>query len=92
MTDVPSSQAGSAAILVAEEEVLVRFAVADYLRACGYRVIEVASGEEALLTIRTSEVKFDAVLCDAELPFGLKRFDLAQWIRSHRTGAPPISS
>ena len=50
-----------------DEEVLIRFAIADYLRDCGYRVIEAASGKEAMLVIEKSDLKIDIVLCDAAL-------------------------
>jgi CheY-like chemotaxis protein len=30
-------------ILIVEDEILIRMVIADYLRSCGYRVIEAAS-------------------------------------------------
>ncbi|MGA7326755.1 MAG: response regulator [Rhodomicrobium sp.] len=90
MTAAPSSSAGPATILVVDDDVLVRFAIADYLRDCGYRVIEGASGKEAIRVIEKSDVNVDVVLCDAELTGGVNGFNLAQWIRANRTGLPVI--
>ncbi len=90
MTDVPRSPASSATILLVDAEVLVRFAIADYLRDCGYRVIEASSGKDALLVIEKSDVKVDIVLCDAALKGKVNGFILAQWIRTHRAGLPVI--
>ena len=35
-------------VLVVEDEILIRVVIADYLRSCGYRVIEAASGEDVV--------------------------------------------
>ena len=67
----------SSTILVVDEEVLIRFAIADYLRDCGYRVIEAASGKEAMLVIEKSDLKIDIVLCDAALKGKVNELDLS---------------
>ena len=89
MTGAPPASPNST-ILVVDEEVLIRFAIADYLRDCGYRVIEAASGKEAMLVIEKSDVKIDIVLCDAALKGKVNGFTLAQWIRTNRTDMPVI--
>lgn len=67
-------------ILVVDADLLVRTPLAEYLRECGYLVIEAANGVEAkaLLTDRASTV--DIVLADVG---GEDRngFALARWIR-----------
>ena len=73
---------------VVDEEVMVRFAIADYLRDCGYRVIEAASGKEAMLVMGTPDVPVDIVLCDAALKGEMNGFALAQTLRTHRPGIP----
>jgi DNA-binding NtrC family response regulator len=90
MIAAPASQDSSARILVVDEEVLVRFALADYLRDCGYRVIEAASGEEARTVIEKSDVKIDIVLCDAGLKGKMSGFAFAQWVRTSRPGLPIV--
>lgn len=73
-------------ILVVEDEVLVRLVIAQYLRDCGYRVIEAAHADEALLVLRKSEVEVDVVFTDIEMPGSMDGFALAQWVRSNRPG------
>jgi DNA-binding NtrC family response regulator len=71
-------------ILVVEDEVLIRLVIAQYLRDCGYRVIEAANADEALLVLRKSELEIDVVFTDVEMPGSLDGFALAQWVRSNR--------
>lgn len=71
-------------IMVADGDVLVRHALADYLRGCGYRVIEVADCAEAEAVLDDPAVPVELVLCDARLGgngggFGLKRLARARW-------------
>lgn len=55
-------------VLIVEGEVLIRHALADYLRQCGFVVIEAASTDEALTVLQDTSLRIDAVLCDAEAP------------------------
>lgn len=71
-------------ILVVEDEVLIRLVIAQYLRDCGYRVIEAAHADEALLVLRKSEIAIDVVFTDVEMPGSMDGFALAQWMRSNR--------
>lgn len=70
-------------VLVIDSDVRVRSEIAAYLRDCGYRVIEVATGEEARQVFSAGEpVKI--VLVDAQLPGTLDGFAFAQWMRTHQ--------
>jgi CheY-like chemotaxis protein len=73
-------------ILVVEDEVLIRLVIAEYLRDCGYRVIEAVHADEALLVLRKSECAIDVVFTDIEMPGSMDGFALAQWVRSNRPG------
>ena len=73
-------------ILVVEDEVLIRLVIADYLRDCGYRVIEAAHADEALLVLRKAELAIDVVFTDVEMPGSMDGFALAQWVRNNRPG------
>jgi CheY-like chemotaxis protein len=73
-------------ILVVEDEVLVRMVICEYLRDCGYRVIEAAGADEAMLVLQQDDLAIDAVLSDVEMPGAMDGFALAQWIRLHRPG------
>jgi CheY-like chemotaxis protein len=67
--------------MVVEPDVLVRMTVAEYLRECGYRVVEAITGEEAL-NILDAGVKVDTVLSAVKLQGGMDAFALAQGIRN----------
>lgn len=73
---------GSDTVLLADGNVLVRAQIAEYLRACGFRVLEVRNAEEALLVLQRSAESIHVVLSDAEQGFVLSR-----WVRAH---APQI--
>jgi len=77
-------------VLIVEDEVLVRLAIADCLRECGYKVIEAATSDEAVQVLQEPTVKIDVILCDVSLPGGFDGFGLAQWVRAHRNGLPII--
>jgi CheY-like chemotaxis protein len=76
-------------VLVVEDEVLIRMSTADYLRGCGYHIIEVGSGDEAVAVLKT-DVRIDVVFTDVSMPGNLNGFGLAQWVRSERPGVRVI--
>ena len=78
------NQAEAPTILVVEDEVLIRLAVSDYLRDCGYRVVETGSGDEAVTILTKTDVRIDVVFTDVSMPGGLNGFGLAQWVRRER--------
>jgi len=71
-------------ILVAEDEVLIRYAICDYLRDCGYHVIEAGSGTEAISVLESNEIAVDLVFSDVQMPGSVDGFGLARWIREYR--------
>jgi DNA-binding NtrC family response regulator len=73
-------------ILLVEDEVLVRVPIAQYLRDCGYRVIEAVNAEEAMTVLSHKETVVDVVFSDIEMPGAVDGFGLAKWIREHRPG------
>lgn len=83
MTDKPNLQE---TILLVEDEVLVRAPIAQYLRDCGYRVIEAVNAEEAMTVLLHEETVVDVVFSDIEMPGPVDGFGLAKWIREHRPG------
>jgi CheY-like chemotaxis protein len=52
MPDRDSKPANIKTILVLDDDVLVRMPVVQFLRDCGYRVVEAASTDEAMATCR----------------------------------------
>lgn len=73
-------------ILLVEDEVLIRMPIAQYLRDCGYRVIEAVSADEAMTVLLHQETTIDVVFSDIEMPGSVDGFGLAKWIREHRAG------
>ena len=70
-------QAGeSRSLLVVDGDVLVRHVISDYLRTCGYVVIEAASMDEAVVVLEDATVIVGAVLCDVEAPGTRSAFEL----------------
>lgn len=70
-------------VLVVEDEILVRMVIADYLRDCGYRVIEAGNAREALTVLQSSE-QIDIVFSDVQMPGDMDGFGLARWIRQNQ--------
>lgn len=77
-------------ILVVEDEVLVRIVIAQYLRDCGYRVIEAASTDEAIAVLEQAEIVVDVVFTDVDMPGTMDGFGLARWARGNCPGAEVI--
>jgi CheY-like chemotaxis protein len=71
-------------ILVVDDEILIRLVIAEYLRDCGYQVIEAAHADEALLVLGQSERSIDVVFTDVEMPGSMDGFALARWVRANR--------
>ncbi|MHB8884094.1 MAG: response regulator [Methylovirgula sp.] len=71
-----------AGILIVEADVLVRHPLAEYLRECGYRVVEVADGAEARQVLAAPEAAIDIVLANVNAPKE-SGFGLAVWIRAN---------
>jgi DNA-binding NtrC family response regulator len=70
-------------IIVADSDVLVRHAISDYLRYCGYKVFEAASSDEARTILGEASVSVSAVLCDAQIAGSLNGFQLRAWMREN---------
>jgi CheY-like chemotaxis protein len=77
------------AVMVVESDVLVRMTVADYLRECGYRVVEAITGEEAL-GILGAGIKVDTILSAVKQQGAIDGFALAQRIREGFGGVEVI--
>lgn len=63
-------------LLIVDGDVLVRHVISDYLRSCGYVVIEAASTDEAMVVLSDRTTKVEAVLCDAQAPGTMNAFEL----------------
>ena len=70
-------QVGKATILLVEDETLLRAALRDTLCKLGYRVIEAASGSEALEVWKVRRLEIQLLFTDLMMPGGLNGFQLA---------------
>ena len=77
-------------ILVAEDEVLIRMTVSEYLRHCGYRVLEAANSDEALVILQKEDIQVDVLLTGIDMPGSMSGFGLSQWARTLRPGLEVI--
>jgi CheY-like chemotaxis protein len=71
-------------LLVVDGDVLVRHIIADYLRTCGYIVIEAASTDEAMIVLEDPTVGVEAALCDADAPGSQSAFQFRAWALQRR--------
>src|SRR3546814_3058625 len=74
-------------VLVAEDDTLVRIAIAEALRDAGFRVMEAASAAEALAYLEAAE-RVDLVFSDIQMPGSLDRFGLARRLRGPHPQLP----
>ena len=76
-------------ILVAEDEILIRAAVAEYLRKSGYTVVEAADATEAIAVFVSGE-PIDIVICDVNMPGTMDGLGLARWINRRHAALPVL--
>src|SRR6516164_6872334 len=76
-------------VLVVEDEILIRAAVAEYLRISGYTVVEAADAAEAIAVFVSGE-PIDVVICDVNMPGTMDGLGLARWIKRHRCALPVL--
>jgi CheY-like chemotaxis protein len=80
----PTPSSVQETVLVVEDEVLVRMVISDYLRECGYKVIEATNADEALAVLQHLDVRVDILFSDIEMPGEMDGFALSTWVRRNR--------
>lgn len=80
--DEPTTRddAGPSTVFVAEPDILIRVAVAAYLRECGYVVLEGISAAD-VFTVLSAGRRIDIVLSDVKLSGRVDGFGLARRLR-----------
>ena len=58
--------------------------VVQFLRDCGYHVVEAASTDEAIAILHNTNTPVDVVLSEIDIPGSMNGFGFAQWARSVR--------
>jgi DNA-binding response OmpR family regulator len=74
-----SHQQSLGAVLLVEDEPLVRLVLADVLMEADFHVIEASGAEEALKVLKAS-VRVDVLLSDVEMPPGINGYELARQV------------
>lgn len=83
MTHSVESTEAHSAVLIVDGDILSRHAIADYLRHCGYVVVEAANNDEAITAIEDQKLAIDVILCEVEAIGTKSGFELANWVRQH---------
>jgi DNA-binding response OmpR family regulator len=86
-----SSGNGATTVMVVEPDILIRMVIADYLRECGYRVIEGLAAADVHAVLRAGE-PVHIVMADVELADGADGFHLAREIRRNHPDIDVILS
>ena len=87
-TDLVDSLA-SHTVLVVEDEMLVRMPIAEYLRDCGYNVVEAGDAREAIAAV-DADGPVSLVFSDVRMPGTMDGFGLAEWFRLHHPDVPVL--
>jgi DNA-binding response OmpR family regulator len=79
-------------ILIIDADILIRHPIAEYLRECGFRVVQAANFDDArkLFTQRRRRLAIDVVLADANAPGAENAFAFAGWMRANWPGVEII--
>lgn len=72
-------------ILVFEPDILLRHPLAEFLRECGYHVLEASNATQALVFLTEGPYPIDVVLADIDAA-EKEVFALAAWVRRARPG------
>jgi DNA-binding NtrC family response regulator len=77
-------------VLVVEDEILIRLALADHLRDTGLTVYEAATGAEAVDLLTHHGRDIDAIFTDIMMPGPMDGLALYAWAKQHCPGVPVI--
>ena len=84
MSEALESVGSPSSILIVDGDIVSRHAIADYLRHCGYGVVEAASAAEAYVALQEPTLSIDVILCEVTTLGSQTGFELATWVRSNR--------
>jgi CheY-like chemotaxis protein len=85
-----SPNASLRGVLVVEDDSSIRLFVSEYLRHCGFRVLEAADADDAIDNMKFEARNICIVVSDIRLPGGMDGVELAHWIGSYAPGTPVI--
>jgi len=88
-TPVEDSADARPVVLVVEDEFSLRWPASEYLRDSGYRVVEAASVDEAVMVF-ASHTRVDAVFSDINLKGDRNGIALSKWLHEHHPKVPML--
>lgn len=88
-SQIKMEDCGSETILVAEDDASLRILTCRILHNHGYKVLEAADGNEALLLAEEFKEKIDLILTDTVMP-GMNGRDAVERIKAFRPGIKSI--
>jgi len=77
-------------LLIVDDEPLIRLSLSEFLRDCGFKVIEANDAEEAVQLIRSYSIVIDLVLTDIRMPGKMDGIGLARWIGGKKPRLPVL--
>lgn len=80
-----ASPRSPSSVLIVDSDIISRHAIADYLRHCGYSVVEAADTDEAIVALGDAALQVDVILCDVAAAGTRSGFELATWVRQNRS-------
>jgi DNA-binding response OmpR family regulator len=83
--DRPTDDDDPITVMVVEPDVFARMVIADYLRNCGYKVVEGATAADVFAVVN-ADGGIDIILAEVQLPDGVDGFTLARQIRDSHPG------
>lgn len=69
--------------MVVEPDIIIRHTISEYLRDCGYKVIEGVSSDD-VEAVLASRQRVDIIFADVQIGGSMNGFELTQWVRAHR--------
>lgn len=84
MTPGEKTEAIVSSVLVVDGDIVSRHVLADYLRHCGYAVVEAATIDEAFIALKEPSLSIDVILCHNSALGSQTCFGLANWVRANR--------
>jgi DNA-binding NtrC family response regulator len=76
-------------VMLVESDLVIRTPLAQYLRDCGFRVVEAFNPEEARIVLAQADITIDTVFLDADMPEE-SGFIFAAWMRANHPGVEVI--
>lgn len=84
MTSDLSAEPSRSSVLIVDGDIVSRHVIADYLRQCGYGVVEAANTSEAMIALQEATLSIDIILCEVTAVGPQSCFELSNWVRAHR--------